>query len=153
VKTLADERDTIELLERLRRVRPDSARLWGRMTAHQMVCHLADNFRMALGKREVRAATTGPLRRTLVKWFALYAPLRWPPGLRTSPEVDQERDGTRPSGFEVDLAEVEALLKRLAAEPGRLHRRPHPFFGAMSDGDWLRWGYLHADHHLRQFGL
>ncbi len=29
---------------------------------------------------------------------------------------------------------------------------PHPFFGAMSRQEWLRWGYLHADHHLRQFG-
>jgi hypothetical protein len=28
----------------------------------------------------------------------------------------------------------------------------HPFFGPMSREDWLRWGYLHADHHLRQFG-
>ena len=28
----------------------------------------------------------------------------------------------------------------------------HPFFGAMSPNQWLRWGYLHTDHHLRQFG-
>jgi hypothetical protein len=25
-------------------------------------------------------------------------------------------------------------------------------FGAMTRGDWLRWGWLHMDHHLRQFG-
>jgi hypothetical protein len=25
-------------------------------------------------------------------------------------------------------------------------------FGPMSERDWMRWGYLHADHHLRQFG-
>jgi hypothetical protein len=28
----------------------------------------------------------------------------------------------------------------------------HPLFGGMSDGAWLRWAYLHIDHHLRQFG-
>jgi hypothetical protein len=27
----------------------------------------------------------------------------------------------------------------------------HPMFGSMKRADWLRWGYLHADHHLRQF--
>jgi len=25
-------------------------------------------------------------------------------------------------------------------------------FGRLSDAAWLRWGYLHMDHHLRQFG-
>jgi len=29
----------------------------------------------------------------------------------------------------------------------------HPLFGPMNYEDWMRWGYLHADHHLRQFGL
>jgi len=29
---------------------------------------------------------------------------------------------------------------------------PHPIFGPMTAKDWMRWGYLHADHHLRQFG-
>jgi hypothetical protein len=31
------------------------------------------------------------------------------------------------------------------------HTRDHPFFGSMQHADWMRWGYLHADHHLRQF--
>lgn len=29
----------------------------------------------------------------------------------------------------------------------------HPGFGRMSQSDWLRWGYRHVDHHLRQFGV
>jgi Protein of unknown function (DUF1569) len=153
VKTLAREHDTAELLDRLKRVRPDAERRWGRMSAHQMVCHLADNFRMALGVKPVRE-TSGLLQRSLVKWFALYAPLQWPPGrLRTSPEVDQEHGGTRPADFEADLAEAEALLKRVVTGEGGLRRQRHPVFGPMSDGDWLRWGYLHTDHHLRQFGI
>jgi hypothetical protein len=34
----------------------------------------------------------------------------------------------------------------------RIEGKAHPLFGRMSDADWLRWAYLHADHHLRQFG-
>lgn len=41
MKTLARERDKAEIVRRLRVVGPESARRWGRMTAHQMVCHLS----------------------------------------------------------------------------------------------------------------
>ena len=96
MRTLARERERAELLRRLRSVRPESARRWGRMSAPQMVCHLSDAFRMGMGRKPVSGAT-GLLQRTIVK-------------------------------------------------------SPHPIFGRMSDGDWLRWGYLHMEHHLRQFG-
>ena len=28
----------------------------------------------------------------------------------------------------------------------------HPIFLDLTQTQWMRWGYLHADHHLRQFG-
>jgi hypothetical protein len=151
VKTLARERDRAEILDRLRRVRPEAAHRWGRMSAHQMVCHVADAFRMALGQKRVGPATS-PLQRTLVKWVALYAPLPWPAGIPTRPEIDQEIEGTRPVDFTADMAQVEALLELITAETRSLHRQSHPTFGPMSDAAWLRWGYLHMSHHLRQFG-
>ncbi len=89
MKTLAHERCKAEILRRLRDVRPDSARRWGRMSAHQMVCHLTDSCRMALGEKPVSFAT-GPVQQTVVKWIALYLPLKWPPGYMTRPEIDQE---------------------------------------------------------------
>jgi hypothetical protein len=152
MKTLARGRDKAEILGRLRELRPESARRWGRMSVHQMVCHLADAFRMALGQKPVTPAT-GPLRRTIVKWFALYAPVPWPAGIPTSPEIDQEGGGTRPVDFTADVGQVEALLELVTAPTRSLGRQPHPTFGAMSEAAWLRWGYVHTDHHLRQFGV
>ena len=150
MKTLARPCDKAEILRRLRMVRPDSARRWGRMSAHQMVCHLADGFRMAIGAKTVSPAT-GLLQRTIVKWFALYAPVPWLAGLPTRPETDQEHGGSRPADFAADVARVETLLELVTAPTRRLDRTSHPIFGAMSEAAWLRWGYLHADHHLRQF--
>jgi hypothetical protein len=150
VKSLARAGDKAELVARLRSLRPDSARRWGRMSAHQMVCHLADALQMALGQKTVEARCTF-VQRTLVKWVALYAPLAWPPGIVTSRELDQEHEGTRPAEFAADVARVEALMEVLAAS-ARTDCPPHPIFGGMSEAAWLRWGYLHADHHLRQFG-
>jgi hypothetical protein len=40
-----------KLLDRLARLRPDTPRRWGKMTAHQMVCHCTDAFRNLLGER------------------------------------------------------------------------------------------------------
>ena len=84
MKTLARPQDREELVRRLRNVRPDSAARWGRMSAHQMICHLADAFRLATGEKQVSDGS-GPLQRTIVKWLALYAPLAWPAGIRTRP--------------------------------------------------------------------
>jgi hypothetical protein len=151
MKTLARPDDKAEVLRRLRDVHPGSARRWGRMSAPQMVCHLADAFRMALGQKPV-SEVPGLLNRTFVKWMALYAPLRWPPGLLTRPEIDQLVTGTRPCEFATDVAQVEAFVALMTAPSPDFDFPSHPIFGKMSRRDWMRWGYLHMDHHLRQFG-
>jgi hypothetical protein len=151
MKTLARPDDQAEILRRLRDVHQESARRWGKMSAPQMVCHLADAFRMALGQKPV-SDVPGLLNRTIVKWIALYAPLRWPPGILTRPEIDQLMTGTRPCDFTSDAAQVEAFVALMTAPKPDFDWPAHPIFGKMSEGDWLRWGYLHMDHHLRQFG-
>jgi hypothetical protein len=120
------------------------------MSAHQMVCHLIDCFRMAIGQKRVSEASS-VLPRTMLKWTALYLPLRWPAGIPTRPEVDQEAGGTRPAEFAADIAELVALVELLTADRSFEWQR-HPTFGRMSEAAWLRWAYLHMDHHLRQFG-
>ena len=151
MKTLARECDKTEILRRLRSVRPESVARWGRMSAHQMVCHLTDSLRFAVGRKPVRV-TGVLLQRTLVKWIALYLPMSWPAGIRTAPEIDQEMGGTPPGGFATDVADLEALLNLITTEARPFEWHEHPYFGRMSEAAWLRWGYLHMDHHLRQFG-
>lgn len=88
----------------------------------------------------------------MIKWAALYLPLRWPPDIPTRPEIDQLKGGgTKPADFAADVARVESLLRAFAAAQGT-GCAEHPIFGPMSPKAWLRWGYLHTDHHLRQFG-
>lgn len=153
MRTLASERDTAEILRRLRALRHDSARRWGRMSAHQMVCHLSDGYRLLTGERTTKLAAA-PLPRFMMRWVALNVPVRWPPGIRTTPDLDQDGGGTKPANFDTDLSELERLLREIATgRRGRLAGHLHPMFGRMSEPAWLRWAYLHADHHLRQFGV
>jgi hypothetical protein len=148
---MAHGNDKAEILLRLKTVRPDSARRWGRMSAHQMICHLSDAFRVVTAQKDVSHAS-GPLQRTVLKWTALYLPMKWPRGFRTRPEVDQEMGGTKPGEFAADVRQLENLIEFITGQPGSVNWQAHPIFGRMSEGDYLRWSYLHMDHHLRQFG-
>jgi hypothetical protein len=152
MKTLARPQDKAEIASRLAMLRADSARRWGRMSAHQAVCHLSDSFRAVIGRRPVRLQVSF-LQRTFVKWFALHVPLRWPAGVPTTPELDQLcGGGTSPAEFAADVADLAALVELVTAEPRTFEWQQHPTFGPMTNAEWLRWGYLHMDHHLRQFG-
>lgn len=151
MRTLAHERCRGDLIRRLRLLRPETPRRWGRMSALQMVCHLSDGFRMATGEKAV-SASGGPLKKALLKWTALRLPLPWPEGVQTLPELDQLVNGRCPGDFHEEVADVERFIESLAQRVVAAGWPAHPYFGSMSRGDWLRWGYLHVDHHLRQFG-
>ena len=152
MKTMARAEDKAEIIRRLKTIRPECTRRWGRMSAHQMVCHLSDAFRLVTHQKAASTAT-GPFQATVIKWIALYVPFSWPAGVPTRPEMDQEIGGTPPGEFASDLAELEALLQAVTTPAVGYDWPAHPIFGKMSERAWLRWAYLHVDHHLRQFGL
>jgi len=137
---------------RVRRLRPDSRRQWGRMTAHQAICHMSDAFRMALNERP-SAPVAGRLK-PLIRFVALRLPMRWPRGrIRTVPEAEQGTGGTPPIDFERDRAELLALIARFGTAAAGDRCPTHPVFGPMTVDLWGIWGYRHMDHHLRQFGV
>ena len=152
MKSLNNRIDREQLRDRLLKIAPDSPRRWGKMTAHQMICHLTDSFRAGTGEKEV-SSTGNVLHRSALKWLALYVPVPWPHGVPTRPEMNQDLGGTKPLEFEKDRAEFLAIIERFSRSQRDFDWHPHPLFGLMADRDWFRWGYLHVDHHLRQFGV
>jgi len=148
--TLAQPAGRNEIVLRIGGVCASDKAAWGKMSVHQMICHLADAYRVPLGERTASPAT-GVVQRTLIKWIALWVPVQWMKGFPTRPEMEQGRGGTIPVEFEHDKAALLSLVQRFCDELPQ-PCAPHPVFGDMSANEWLRWGYLHADHHLRQFG-
>src|SRR5580698_5475276 len=140
------------LLNRLQRVRPETRARWGRMNAHQMVCHLNDSFGVAMSAKTASEDITF-LNRTLVRWVGLHTRLPWPKGVPTRPEIDQLAGGTRPTEFARDQAALRVAIKLFAQQPASFLFSRHPIFGELTEWEWMRWGYLHADHHFRQFGV
>jgi Protein of unknown function (DUF1569) len=148
MKTLLNPIDRDEILRRLAAVHADSQRRWGRMTAPQMICHLSDSFRSALGEKSV-SPDTNLFKRTVMKRLALALPV-WPHGVKTRPEMDQQQSGTPPAEFVADVQQLKVLFDRYCAAS---QFSPHPMMGPMSKTERLRWAYLHMHHHLRQFGV
>ncbi len=135
-----------ELRSRLAQLSPSTPGRWGRMTAPQMVAHLADNSRMAIGDLPV-APKKSPLRFAPFKQLCIYC-LPIPKGVPTAPELIRRV----PGDWSQEVQAAGALLERLASPPDGA-RPDHPVFGRMSEQAWGVLVYRHYDHHLRQFGV
>jgi len=156
MKTLTRLADRKEIEARLQTFSASDKALWGRMSVHEALCHLEDAFKLGLGERTTEAkprlpGVAGSLPASVLKMISLRAPMKWPQGVPTVPEAIVGQGGTHPSVFDMDRETLIATMNRFCDRlPDPCVR--HAFFGEMSVGDWMRWGYLHCDHHLRQFG-
>ena len=148
MKSLASVEVLSEIRERLRSVRVDDHPRWGKMTAKRMVRHLICSNEVALGERVVDPMEW-PLP-VVVKWIALRSGLRWRKNIQTVPALKRAIAEHSEAEFQVLLPAVIGSMEAVARGPQ--YAPSHPMFGPMTPEDWMRWGYLHADHHLRQFG-
>lgn len=139
-----------EAKERLARLRPESERLWGKMTAAQMLAHCAASMEMAVGltfpKRRFIGRLVGPIAKKAL--ITEGQPFR-----RNSPSdktliIREERE------FEKERQRLSGLLERFqAGGPAGCTRHPHSFFGRLTPAEWATLTYQHLDHHLQQFGV
>jgi hypothetical protein len=149
MRTFSNKEDRLSIRQRLSAVQPDDERRWGVMSATETVCHLRGAFLAAMGEIQSSPIATGIPPSTL-KAIALWAPIEWKHNFRTIPALKQGAPTMCTGTFEQNLADALAQMDRFC-EPDQV-RVDHAFFGSMSYADWMRWGYLHTDHHLRQFG-
>lgn len=149
MRTLANSVNLAEIIERLKSMKEEDRGLWGVMSAPEMICHLRGAFRVAMGE-----LPSAPIRTAIppevIKSNALWTPVPWRQNFETVPVLKRGTPTMQVDSFEMDRADVLAELDRFC-QPEQV-RVDHSFFGPMSTVDWMRWGYLHTDHHLRQFG-
>lgn len=146
VGTLLNDEDRSRLIQRLRRVRPDAVPAWGTLDAARMLCHLADQLRVALGDLPSKPVHTFASR-TLLKFLVVNTGLAPPRGkIQTAPEMLT----SRPAAWEADLSACVELAERVGTGSARA---VHPAFGPLSPEQWGRLCWKHLNHHLVQFGV
>jgi len=153
MKNLLDERWRDSLLARFDQLEPSSERRWGRMNVEQMICHVSDPIRIALGEMEV-ADVSNVMTRTVLRWLVL-AGMPAPKGkVKTFEEIDQVAgSGTPPTSLDEDRATLKTLIDRLVADAPKGQLAPSPAFGKLSGRQYGRLFYCHMHHHLNQFGV
>jgi hypothetical protein len=136
---------------RMKKLTHDSERQWGTLSPHEMICHLSDALRHPLGDRPAPLPKPSWFRHTLLKWLFLWVIPQYPKGASTRAYFNPKSDGTKPEEFTRDLETLDQLTLRFVAAAPRISVE-HTRFGRMRGKEWLRWWWMHTDHHLRQFG-
>ncbi len=119
------------------------------MSVAQMICHVRGAFLTAMSEGEP-VYEQRPIPPIVLKRIALYAPVTWARNFPTMASLRIGAPTMETAEFSTDKAGLIDAFDRFCAKQN--HTRDHAFFHAMNHADWMRWGYLHTDHHLRQFG-
>jgi hypothetical protein len=147
VRSLWNDNDCLQVIERLARIDAASVPRWGVMTADRMLIHLAENLRVAIGELTVSRRRGTLLRLWPFKQVAVYC-LRMPKGLQTPLDLVSGA----PMSIPVARQEVRRLLWMFTARRDFADWPEHPIFGPLSRNAWGAHLYSHFDHHLKQFG-
>jgi hypothetical protein len=139
------------VIDRINKIDPSDKGLWGKMNVNGMVCHLADQIRMAMGELDTQYVGNRTTKYILKPLVLLGVPT--PKGkVKTVRELDQNKDGTKPTTLSADKASLINLINRFeSAFPEFKTNYRHPAFGQMNKKEWGRLVYIHLDYHLRQF--
>ena len=147
MKTVWNAQNRGEIQDRLRTLKADAPARWGGMDAPQMVAHLGDCLRMALGDLPCQSKKLPirypPLKQLIVYW------LPFPKGAPTAPELV----GHVTVSWMSEMADLTSLMERFTRQGGDTRFPVHPAFGRLSRRAWGVLVYRHTDHHLRQFGV
>lgn len=148
MKSLWQEETRRELMTRAHRLTPAHQAQWGKFTVDRMLAHMVDAFRMGMGEIEVRQRKipvfgTWPFNVLFIRFVGMP---------RNAPTV-REIIERPPLSIDAELRELEAAMERFASQRERREWPRHPAFGKLSRKSWGVLGYVHTDHHLRQFGV
>ena len=143
---LHDPAYTAEIMRRLRQLRPDSARRWGKMSVAQMLWHVNCGLENALGRYEVKEQKL-PLPHSVVKFLVLNFPWR-----KGKTPTAREFLATGKYDFETERARLLRLIDDLCSKSLDDTWGRSSFMGPMTGRDWSRLEARHLDHHLSQFG-
>jgi len=133
------------LRTRIRLLKPDAPRRWGKMTVDQMLWHVSESLRAALGQTHPHVVKP-PLPRALLRFLVLNVP--WPRGAPTHPDFVA---GDR-YGFEEEKIRCLNFIEAFAQKSLDAEWPESATLGPMTGRSWSRLQAKHLDHHLRQFG-
>ena len=130
---------------RLRSIRADSPRQWGRMSVDQMLWHVNQFLSASMGEGTLvvqRSAVPAPI----MKFFLIYMP--WP----KSAPTNRSAVATCAHDLETERMKCRELIAKFVSRPVDGVWPDDPSFGPQTGNFASRLQAKHLDHHFRQFG-
>ena len=137
------------IIQRVQQLQPDTAPLWGKMNATEMLRHCNSCNAEILEQERGDKKTT--VKQFLLRILALYLAPNFAKGISSEPhhnfagKVDSSQFEPQKGAFIRLIRELHATKRPLTLT--------HPAFGNISTREWGIAAYKHMDHHLRQFGV
>lgn len=149
MKSIFNKADNNELIERIKKLSPETQALWGKMNVGQMLMHVSNPLLVMTGEKKIKFTLLGFLiGKNLKKKFLKER------GFGKNLPTHVQFKVTDKKQFEDEQGKLIKLLESLQQNgPAIITKNKHPFFGNMTQDEWADMMYLHANHHLTQFGV
>ena len=153
MKNILNTNNREEIFSRISILKETDNALWGKMNVNEMLCHIADQVRVAINQIKVKDFSNFFTRIIASKLVLFGMPA--PKGkVKTFPEIDLEKgNGTKPTSFENDRTLLKKIVSDFLEKDSSFNYQAHGAFGPFSREQWGRIIYLHFDYHLKQFGV
>ena len=148
MKSVFNQNDNKEFVERINSLKPDDQAKWGKMNVSQMMLHCTRPIHVSLGNKKLKRGLIGILFGGMAKKKLVGAD-QFGKNMPTDPSfiVKENPD------FNSSKSELLSLVETLKTKGhAGLTTEPHPFFGKLTHPEWDALISKHLDHHLRQFG-
>ena len=149
MSSIYNQEDAEAFVSRINQLTPITQHVWGTMTVSQMLAHIQEPIKVALGVTKPNRSVIGFLFGKIAKKGIInHQPFK--KGLPTDTSFIISDDRSFESEQQNAIALIRAMQK---AGPSGITTNKHPFFGKMDATEWDSLTIKHLDHHLRQFGV
>lgn len=128
VNTILNNESYESILRRIHDLKINSKPHFGRMNINQILCHMADQLRMAMSFIEI-PLQGNRVSRYFKKQMALTLDGIPPEKVETLDKINQEKEGMKPVGFEGDKVNLIKLMDLFINNEAQYTLQHHPMFG------------------------
>ncbi len=146
-KNINNSEDKKEIFSRLDKLTSETKPQWGKMNVNQMLHHVSTAANFAFAEKEPEKKPSF-FTRTVMKWMVMN--LNAPKGAKTLDGLDMVALGINPVDFNNERQAVKDVFDKISVSD---KFQLNPFLGELTKKEWGDLCYLHANHHLKQFGV
>ena len=150
MKNVFDEGDAKAYIERINKLNPSTAAMWGKMNVSQMLAHCNVTYEMALTDEHPKAKG---IKKFMLKMFVKPVVVGDRPYKRNSPTAPEFKM-TDVKDFETEQKRLVSYISQIQAlGANHFEGMESNSFGKLNKKEWNAMFAKHLDHHLEQFGV